>query len=111
LNLIGNAIKYRLPGKKPNIQVRADRHQAGWCFSVADDGIGIDEGASDRLFKVFQRLVPVDSYEGTGVGLALCRRLVEQFGGGIWMESAGLGQGCTFHFTVPDAPPPAASAA
>ncbi|CAA7618009.1 putative Histidine kinase [Magnetospirillum sp. LM-5] len=110
LNLIGNAIKYRQKGRTPNIQIRAERHQAGWCIAVADDGIGIKDGG-ERLFKVFQRLVPADAYEGTGVGLALCRRLVDQMGGNIWMESAGLGRGVTFHFTVPEAQPSAASAA
>lgn len=103
LNLLGNAIKYRAPGAVPHIRVIAGEYQGMWLFSVEDDGIGIEADGAGRLFQVFQRLTASDAYEGTGVGLALCRRLVEQFGGKIWMESAGLGKGTTFHFTVPKA--------
>lgn len=101
LNLVGNALKFRAPETPPRIEVTADFDGAEWRFSVADNGIGIVPEDANRLFQVFQRLVAVDAYEGTGVGLALCRRIVERLGGRIWVESKGEGQGATFRFTIP----------
>lgn len=99
-NLIGNAIKYRsdIP---PRIHVSAVRKDALWCFSVRDNGIGIDPQYKDRIFGVFKRLNHDRSYSGTGIGLAICQRVVERYGGRIWVESEP-GQGATFYFTIPN---------
>jgi signal transduction histidine kinase len=97
-NLIGNAVKYR--GESvPQIQVSAAQEPGGWLFSVKDNGIGIDPEYSEHIFGIFRRLHG-PTYEGTGIGLALCQRIVERYGGRIWVESAA-GQGSTFFFTVP----------
>ncbi len=104
-NLVGNALKYRRPDAPPHITVSAQQQDGQWVVSVADDGIGIDPAVAGRLFQVFQRLHPRGAYEGTGVGLALCRRIVERHGGRIWVESGGEGQGCTFRFILPLVPP------
>jgi len=100
-NLVSNALKYRRPDAKPVVRIAAHRDGAEWRVSVADNGIGIDPGQADRLFQVFQRLHSRVQYEGSGIGLALCRRIVERHGGRIWFESAGTDQGSTFHFTLP----------
>jgi PAS domain S-box-containing protein len=104
-NLIGNALKYRKPDAAPAITISAEEDDGHWVVSVADDGIGIDPSMTGRLFQVFQRLHPRGAYEGTGVGLALCRRILERHGGRIWVESPGEGQGCTFRFAIPLQPP------
>ena len=100
-NLIGNAIKYRRPDVVPliTVDVRAEGNQ--WHFIITDNGIGIDPAHAGRLFQVFQRLHPLGRYEGSGIGLAVCRRIVERHHGRIWMESDGEGQGSSFHFTLP----------
>lgn len=109
-NLIGNALKYRKDGAAPHITIAAHQDDGTWTVSVTDDGIGIDPAVTDRLFRVFQRLHPRGVYEGTGVGLALCRRILERHGGTIWVESAGEGLGSTFHFALPHSLPQPADA-
>ncbi|MBY0455515.1 MAG: PAS domain-containing protein [Burkholderiaceae bacterium] len=100
-NLIGNAIKYRDPDRPPVLDVTVVPERGGWHFCIADNGIGIDPSQFDRLFRVFQRLQTHDKYEGTGVGLAVARKIVERHGGHIWVESDGNGQGCRFCFNLP----------
>lgn len=103
-NLLSNALKYRQAGAAPRVMVSACRSNDDWLFTVADDGVGFPPDQTGRLFKVFQRLAGPDEYEGTGIGLAVCRKIVERHGGRIWAESAGKGQGATFRFTLPAAP-------
>lgn len=100
-NLIGNAIKFRVAGHKPEISVISGKFDNEWHFAVADNGVGIIPDQLGRLFRVFQRLQSRTSYEGTGVGLALCRRIVEHHHGRIWAESAGEGQGSRFNVALP----------
>jgi signal transduction histidine kinase len=100
-NLLANAIKFTAPGTVPQIHVSARRSGGSVQVSVADNGIGID-GGGDVIFKMFGRLHPVDSYPGTGIGLALAKRVVEAHGGRIWVEAA-LGGGSVFSFTLPAA--------
>jgi two-component system, chemotaxis family, CheB/CheR fusion protein len=99
-NLIGNAIKFRKDDEPPEVHVAITQSEEGWVISVRDNGIGIDMKSSDRVFQVFQRLHTREQYEGTGIGLAICRRIVQQHGGHIWLESE-VGKGTTFYFTLP----------
>ncbi len=101
LNLIGNAIKFRKPGTPPRVTIRARRERRRWLISVADDGIGLDEKFRDRIFVIFQRLHSTEEYPGTGIGLALCRRIVERHGGRISVDSRP-GEGTTFTVSLPD---------
>ncbi len=102
-NLIANALKYRAPGQSPEIGVSAERRDTEWLFSVSDTGIGIEPQHFERVFQLFQRLHTREEYSGTGIGLALCKKIIERHGGKIWLESAA-GKGATFFFTVPCVP-------
>ncbi len=98
-NLIGNAIKFR-GEREPRIAIFADPENDMWRFGVRDNGIGIESEYRDRIFVIFQRLHTADRYPGTGIGLAITKRIVERHGGRIWVESEP-GQGSTFYFTLP----------
>ncbi len=100
-NLIANAIKFRVPGKAPEVRVCSRVSGGEWRLSVTDNGIGMDPAQAGRLFQVFQRLQSRTAYEGSGVGLALCRKIAERHGGRIGVESAGEGRGCEFWVALP----------
>jgi light-regulated signal transduction histidine kinase (bacteriophytochrome) len=97
-NLIGNALKFR-GSEPPHIHISARREANTWVISVRDNGIGIEPQYYERIFVIFQRLHTRKEYPGTGMGLALCKRIVERHGGRIWVESE-LGKGTTFSFTL-----------
>ncbi len=98
-NLISNAIKFR-SDKPCVVTVRAEQRDSEWQLSVADNGIGIDESHVDRIFTIFERLNPLEHYPGSGIGLSVCKKIVERHGGRIWAESK-RGQGTTLYFTLP----------
>ena len=99
-NLLSNAIKFR-GDQPPQIHVGAKRGKNEWVFSVSDNGIGIDPQFHDRIFLIFQRLHTRKAYSGTGIGLAICKKIVDRHGGRIWIRSKP-GEGSTFYFTIPD---------
>jgi PAS domain S-box-containing protein len=99
-NLIGNAIKFR-GENTPRVHISARRNKNEWIFSAKDNGIGIAPEYKDRIFVIFQRLHARDEYPGTGIGLAIARKIVERHGGVIWVDSQA-NEGATFHFTIPD---------
>jgi signal transduction histidine kinase len=98
-NLLSNAIKFR-GDKPPHIVISVQRMDAYWTFTVSDNGIGIEPEYADRIFVIFQRLHDRASYSGTGIGLAMCRKIVEYYGGTIWLDTSGS-PGATFCFTLP----------
>lgn len=102
-NIVGNGLKFHATGVAPEVRVAAQREGAHWHFAISDNGIGIPENRREKIFELFARLHPQDRYPGTGLGLALCKRIVEQHGGRIWVD-ANEGQGSRFHFLLPAAP-------
>lgn len=103
-NLISNALKYIKPGVPPRIVISVNKLEHEWLFSVKDNGIGIESKDFERIFQIFQRLHVQEEYAGTGIGLASCKRIVEQHQGRIWLDSSP-GEGTIFFFTIPLSPP------
>lgn len=99
-NLIGNGIKYQAKGVLPQIVVDCKSDENQHVFSVKDNGIGIEKEFADKIFEIFKRLHGKGQYEGTGIGLAICKRIIEQYNGEIWVESE-KGKGSTFYFSIP----------
>ncbi len=99
-NLIGNAIKYRKPEEPPKIHISARKEDNEYVFSISDNGIGIEPQYFNRIFMIFQRLHTIEKYEGTGIGLAIVKKIIDRLQGRIWLESE-LGKGSTFYFTIP----------
>ncbi len=101
-NLIGNAVKFRSPDRLPRIHLGvAQREDRAWVFSVENNGIGIERGSAERVFVIFQRLHSRDEYEGNGIGLAMCKKVVEHHGGTIALDPAHA-PGTRITFTLPD---------
>lgn len=100
-NLIGNALKFHGPGV-PRVHIAAERKGAEWVFSVKDEGIGIPPEDQERVFTIFERLNAREEFEGSGIGLSICKKVILRHGGRIWLESTGVeGEGTTFFFTLP----------
>ncbi|MGC9526059.1 MAG: ATP-binding protein [Limnospira sp.] len=99
-NLIGNALKYQRPGVPPTVTISAVQKDEMWQFGIYDNGIGIPAEQSDRIFQIFQRLHTSREYPGNGIGLAICRKIIDRHGGRIWVESE-VGTGTSFYFTLP----------
>ncbi len=100
LNLISNALKFRAD-RTPEITISWEKQQDGFFFSVKDNGIGIQKEYSEKIFVIFQQLHSKQKYSGTGIGLAICKKIVERHGGKIWIESV-VNEGTTFFFTIKD---------
>ena len=99
-NLIGNAIKFRKQDQTPQIQISVNRQGDNWLFAVCDNGIGIEPQFFDRIFTISQRLHTREEYPGSGMGLTICKKIIECHQGQIWVTSE-LGLGSTFSFTIP----------
>jgi light-regulated signal transduction histidine kinase (bacteriophytochrome) len=100
-NLISNALKYRR-SEAPCVQISSTQ-QDGWTvLAVADNGIGIEPQYAEQIFGLFKRLHPRDDYPGSGIGLAICQRIIEQYGGRIWLDKSAPDAGSTFCFALPD---------
>lgn len=99
-NLIGNAIKFKKPDVPPKIRISARKEENEYVFSVSDNGIGMEQQYSDKIFEVFKRLHAIGEFEGAGIGLAIVKRIIDSHGGRIWVKSE-LGKGSTFYFTIP----------
>jgi signal transduction histidine kinase len=102
-NLLGNAIKFCAKGRVPAVRIGARREERSWLIFVEDNGIGIEPEHAERIFKMFYRLNPASEYAGTGIGLAICKKIVQYHGGRIWVETRPE-QGSTFFFSIPDQP-------
>jgi light-regulated signal transduction histidine kinase (bacteriophytochrome) len=98
-NLISNALKYQKPDEKAVVNISAKKVECQWQFAISDNGIGIEPEYYDRIFAIFQRLHNKDEYSGTGIGLAIVKKIIEVMGGQIWIESKP-GEGSTFFFTL-----------
>jgi light-regulated signal transduction histidine kinase (bacteriophytochrome) len=98
-NLISNAIKFRKPDDHPEIQITAEKKKGYWQFSFADNGIGMDPQFHEKIFDLFKRLHTREQYDGSGIGLAHCKKVAELHGGKIWVDSTP-GKGSTFYFTI-----------
>jgi chemotaxis family two-component system sensor kinase Cph1 len=98
-NLVSNSIKFRREGIDPEIRISAERNNGHWQFAVKDNGIGIEENDSERIFVIFQRLHTRSEYDGSGIGLSHCKKIVELHGGNIWVKSKP-GEGSVFYFTI-----------
>lgn len=102
-NLIGNALKYRNPDRRPEIEITAKQKEKYWVFAVSDNGIGIDQVYHELVFEMFRRLPSGGKEAGSGIGLAVCKRIVETWGGEMWLDSSS-GKGSTFYFSIPVLP-------
>jgi len=100
-NLVTNAVKFARPGTPPRVRISACRDGTRWRFLVADNGIGIEPPYRERIFGMFQRLHTRDAYPGTGIGLAICKRIVQAHGGVVWVDD-NPGGGTRFWFTLDD---------
>jgi signal transduction histidine kinase len=104
-NLVGNAIKFRRPGVTPKVRITAADEGDEWVFTCEDNGIGVEPEYADRIFTIFQRLHSRDAYPGTGIGLAMVRKIIEYHGGRVWLDTVSAGPGSKFRFTLPKNPP------
>jgi light-regulated signal transduction histidine kinase (bacteriophytochrome) len=102
-NLLANALKFVAENQSPRVRLSAERSADGWLVTVADDGIGVDLASCDRIFAMFERLHSRERYKGTGIGLSICKRIVERRGGAIWVEP-NVPAGSRFRFSLPDVP-------